>query len=243
MLALMVSPAGTGPIAFVCAMPMELTPLIERLSLEQHEVDGVEVHRGTLEGREVVGIVTGMGTQFATEGIERLLAVIEVEHVVVVGITGAVDNEIEIGTMIFPEVVVHGPTEREFRPTPIGDSVHQGTMLTGDELQGDADVLPELRARGVVALDMETAATAAVCEARGITWSVFRSISDRPSDWSLTSESFHLSNMDGTPNREAIEEYFKEHPERLGALQKLSENSTLAANAAADAAIRACTPS
>ncbi len=100
-----------------------------------------------------------------------------------------------------------------------------------------------MRERGVVALDMETAATAAVCEARGIAWSVFRSISDHPSDWSVTSECFHLSNLDGTPNHEAIEAYFRDHPERLEAISKLSENSTLAANAAADAAIRACGPS
>ena len=135
MLSGMATPSGSGPIAFVCAMPMELTPLVERLSLEQHEVDGVEMHRGTLEGREVVGIVTGMGTRLAREGIERLLAVVDVDHVVVVGITGAVDNEIPIGTMILPEAVVHSTTGAEYRPTPIGDSVHQGKMLTGDELR------------------------------------------------------------------------------------------------------------
>jgi nucleoside phosphorylase len=239
MLSGMVTPSGSGTIAFVCAMPMELTPLVERLALEQHEVDGVEMHRGTLEKREVVGIVTGMGTQLATEGIERLLAVVDVDHVVVVGITGAVDDEIPIGTMILPEAVVHSATGAEYRPTPIGDNVHQGKLLTGDELEGDVGVLPDLRERGIVALDMETAATAAVCDARGIAWSVFRSISDHPSDWTVTSECFHLSNLDGTPNHEAIERYFTEHPERLETLAKLSADSTLAANAAADAAIRA----
>jgi adenosylhomocysteine nucleosidase len=240
MLAPMGAPAGSGPIAFVCAMPMELTPLIERLSLEQHDLEGFAVHRGTLEGRDVVGIVTGMGTKYATEGIERLLDAIDVDHVVVVGITGAVDNEIPIGTMILPEVVVLGSTEREFRPTPIGDSVHRGKMLTGDVLLTDLDVIAEWRDRGVVSLDMETAATAAVCEARGVPWSVFRSISDRATDGSVTEEVFRLSNMDGTPNHEAIEQYFKDHPERLEALSKLAEGATLAANAAADAAISAC---
>lgn len=240
MLARMDTPAGSGPIAFVCAMPMELTPLIERLALEQHDLDGVEVHRGTLDEREVVGIVTGMGTQLATEGIERLLEVIDVDHVVVVGITGAVDDEIPIGTMILPEVVVLGSTGREFRPTPIGDGVHHGKMHTGDVLLTDLDVVAEWRERGVVALDMETAATAAVCEARGVPWSVFRSISDRATDGSVTEEVFRLSNMDGTPNHEAIERYFKEHPDRLETMAKLAEGATLAANAAADAAIRAC---
>jgi adenosylhomocysteine nucleosidase len=236
----MATPAGSGPIAFVCAMPMELTPLVERLSLERQELDGVEVHRGTLAGREVVGIVTGMGTELATEGIERLLDAMEVDHVVVVGITGAVDNEIPIGTMILPEAVVLGSTGAEYRPTPIGDVEHQGTMLTGDVLLTDLEVIVEWRERGVVSLDMETAATAAVCEARGIPWSVFRSISDRATDGSVTEEVFRLSNMDGTPNHDAIEQYFKDHPERLETMAKLAEGATLAANAAADAAIRAC---
>jgi adenosylhomocysteine nucleosidase len=231
---------GSGPIAFVCAMPMELTPLIERLSLEQHDLDGFEVHRGTLGGREVVGIVTGMGTKLATEGMERLLDVMEVDHVVVVGITGAVDNEIPIGTMIHPEVVVLSASGAEFQPTPIGGVVHSGKMLTGDVLLTDLDVIAEWRERGVVSLDMETAATAAVCEARGVPWSVFRSISDRATDGSVTEEVFRLSNMDGTPNHEAIEQYFKEHPEHLEAMSKLAEGATLAANTAAEAAIRAC---
>jgi nucleoside phosphorylase len=222
-------------------MPMELTPLIERLALEKSDVDGVEMHRGTLGEREVVGIVTGMGTDLATKGLVQLLDAMDVDHVVVVGITGAVDDDIPIGTMIFPETVHHSGTGAQYRPTPIGGAVHEGTMLTGDELESDVGVLPALRERGVVALDMETAAAAAVCDARGITWSVFRSISDHPSDWSLTSECFHLTNLDNTPNHEAIEQYFAEHPDRLEALTKLSENSTLAANAAADAAIAACT--
>jgi adenosylhomocysteine nucleosidase len=222
---------------------MELMPLVERLSLERHDLDGFEVHRGTLGGREVVGIVTGMGTKFATEGIERLLDAIEVDHVVVVGITGAVDNEIPIGTMIHPEVVVLSGTGVEYRPTPIGGVVHSGKMLTGDVLLTDLDVIAEWRDRGVVSLDMETAATAAVCETRGVPWSVFRSISDRATDGSITEEVFRLSNMDGTPNHEAIEQYFKDHPERLEAMSKLAEGATLAANTAAEAAIRACHPS
>jgi hypothetical protein len=113
-------------------------------------------------------------------------------------------------------------------------------MLTGDVLLTDLDVIAEWRELGVVSLDMETAATAAACEARGIPWSVFRSISDRATDGSVTEEVFRLSNLDGTPNHAAIEQYFKDHPERLETMARLAEGATLAANAAADAAIRAC---
>ena len=66
-------PENSGPIAFVCAMPMELSPLVKKLSLTKTDVNGVTVHRGTLDGRDVVAIVTGMGTKLATEATERLL--------------------------------------------------------------------------------------------------------------------------------------------------------------------------
>src|SRR5262249_9315306 len=89
----MSTPGNPARIAFVCAMPMELSPLVKKLDLHKTEIDGVEVHRGTLEGREVIAIVTGMGTKLATEATERLLDTDAVDRVVVVGITGAVENE------------------------------------------------------------------------------------------------------------------------------------------------------
>jgi adenosylhomocysteine nucleosidase len=233
-------PAGTGPIAFVCAMPMELTPLVERLGLEQTEIEGFAVHRGTLGDREVVAIVTGMGTKYATEGIEQLLDRVDVGHVVVVGITGGVENETPIGTLVLPEIVVNAEAGTEHRPHALGEGTPQGTLWTSDALHTGVEANAELRERhAVVALDMETGATAAVCEARGVAWSVFRVISDRP-DSNIDQEVFKLSNLDGTPNHEAIERYFTEHPERLEEMSKLAEGSTLAANNAADAAIRAC---
>ena len=87
---------------------------------------------------------------------------------------------------------------------------------------------------------METAAIAELCEARGIPWSVFRVISDRASDGSVDEEVFHLSNQDGTPNREAIERYIAEHPERLPLLAQMAENANLATHTAVDAALEAC---
>ena len=114
-------------------------------------------------------------------------------------------------------------------------------MWTTDTLITDPEAIAGLRARGVVSLDMETAAIAALCEARGIPWSVFRVISDRATDGSIDEEVFGLSNMDGSPNNEAIERFFAEHPERLEAMARLAEGALLATNAAADAAIEACT--
>jgi adenosylhomocysteine nucleosidase len=235
--------SGTAPpahIAFICAMPMELEPLIRKLDLHESTVGNVTMHTGTMGDRRVVGIVTGMGTAFATEGTTRLLDAVPVERVVVVGITGAVENETPIGTLVLPEVVINSATGGEYRPAPLGEGKAAGAMWTTDTLITDLDTITGLRARGVVSLDMETAAIAALCEQRGIPWSVFRVISDRATDGSITEEVFQLSNLDGTPNNEAIEKYFAEHPERVEAMARLAEGAQLATEAAADAAIRAC---
>jgi adenosylhomocysteine nucleosidase len=229
-------------VAFICAMPMELTPLVEKLSLTESKVGDVTVHSGTLAGREVVAIVTGMGVDYATTGTEALLDAMPIDHVVVVGITGGMENETPIGTLILPEFVVHSATGAEYRPTPLGDGTHQGKMVTTVGLTTNSDRMAELRAQGVVSLDMETAAIAHLCDERGIPWSVFRVISDRP-DSNITEELFLMSNLDGTPNQEAIDAYFAKHPDALEAMAQLGEDATLAANNAADAAIRACSAS
>ncbi len=235
------SPA-TAQIAFICAMPMEIEPLIRRLGLHESTVGDVVLHSGSLGGQSVVAVVTGMGTELATAGTTRLLDAVRVDRVVVVGITGAVENETPIGTLVLPEVVVDSATGDEFRPAPLGEGTPAGAMWTTDHLTTDLDEIARLRARGVVSLDMETAAIAALCERRGIPWSVFRVISDRATDGSVDEEVFKLSNMDGTPNNEAIERYFAQHPERIEAMAQLAEGALLGAETAADAAIRACTP-
>jgi adenosylhomocysteine nucleosidase len=227
-------------VAFVCAMPMELVPLTRDLGLAETEVGGVALHSGTLDDREVVAIVTGMGTELARTGVERLLDAVAVDHVFVVGITGALENDTPIGTLVLPEIVVDSATGREHRHEPLGDAEHHGRMWTTDGLTTDVDVLAELRDQGVVSLDMETAAIAHECEARGIPWSVFRAISDRASDGSVDVEVFAMSNQDGTPNHEAITAYFEKYPERIPLLARMAEDSTLATERAAAAAIRAC---
>ena len=235
------SPA-TAQIAFICAMPMEIEPLIRKLGLDESTAGDVTAaprvpgralrggHRHRDGDRAGVSrhhppARRGAGRSGGGRGHHR-----------------AVENETPIGTLVLPEVVVDSATGDEFRPAPLGEGTPAGAMWTTDHLTTDLDEIARLRARGVVSLDMETAAIAALCERRGIPWSVFRVISDRATDGSVDEEVFRLSNMDGTPNNEAIERYFAEHPERVEAMAKLAEGALLGAETAAVAAIRACTP-
>jgi adenosylhomocysteine nucleosidase len=238
----MTSPPTQAHYAFICAMPMELTPVVEKMGLTETAVGDVTMHAGKLGDRHIVAIVTGMGLQYATDGTTNLLDAIPVAHVVVVGITGAVENETPIGTVMLPEVVVHSQSGAEYRPTPLGGGTHAGKMYTAVDLTSQPGRIEALRDEGVVALDMETAAIAHLCEERGIPWSVFRAISDRPAD-GIDEELFQMSNMDGTPNHAAATAYFEKYPERVEMMAHLAAQATLAADSAADAAFRACSQS
>ncbi len=220
-------------------MPMELTPLKKKLGLDKTRIGTLDAFQGTLGQSQVVAIVTGMGTKLATIGVERLLEQVEVDRVVVVGITGALDNDTPIGTIVSPEVVVDSATSEQFRPHQISAVEPAGKMWTTDVLITDQDTIAGLRADGVVALDMETAAIARIAERRRIPWSVFRAISDRASDGSLDEEVFRMSNQDGTFNAKAVASYFIRHPGRLPAMARLAKGAKLATDRAASAAIDA----
>jgi len=234
------TPRGDGRVAFVFAMPIELAPLVRTLSLTETQVGGVTMWEGTAEGHDVVALVTGMGTELAAAGTRQLLDAVAVRWVLVVGITGALENETPIGTLVLPEVVVNSETGREFRPALLVDAAPAGKMWTTNGLTTRSNDLAALRAKGVISLDMETAAIAELCEARDIPWSVFRVISDRASDGTVDEEVFHLSNQDGTPNPDAIERYIAEHPERVPLLAKMANDADLATNTAVQYAIAAC---
>jgi adenosylhomocysteine nucleosidase len=227
------------PVAFVCAMPMELTPLKRRLSLTKARIGSLDAYTGTLGGRSVVAMVTGMGTELAAGGLEQLTASSPLERVVVVGITGAIHPETPIGTLVLPAVVTNGATGATFRPDPIGTGPAKGTMWTTDSLITDPDVLAGLRADGVISLDMETAAIAEVCVRQGIPWSVFRAISDRATDGSVDEELFRLSNQDGTTNGKAVAAYVMKHPGRIPSMARMGKEVKLATERAADAAVHA----
>jgi adenosylhomocysteine nucleosidase len=227
-------------LAFVCAMPMELRPLARRLSLREEQRDGLRLATGRTGTRPVVAVVTGMGPARASAGCERLLAAMDVDRVVVVGIAGALDDSTPIGTLVVPEGVVDAATGREHRPEALGPVPACGRMWTSEALTTDPELLARLRASGVVALDMETAAIGQVCEAHGTAWTVFRAISDRAGDGSVDEEVFHLSTPEGTPDAIAVLRYLLRHPGRIAVLARLARGSGLAARVAAEAALRAC---
>ena len=228
-------------MAFVCAMPMEARRVARSLSLRRTVVGGRRGYRGALGTGDAVVVVTGMGPARASAGVEALMGERRPDAVVVAGICGALEDRMAIGTVVTPAAVVDGATGREYHPTLLAGLRGAGVLWTSAELITAPAELAALVERGVVAVDMETAAIAAVCEAHGIPWSVVRAVSDRAPDGTVDDEVFTMSRPDGTPDPRAVARFVLRHPGRLPQLARMGRDATRAAAVAADVAARAAT--
>ena len=221
----------------VAPMPSELKPFAKAVGLTPRR-DDRRVREGTIDGTKVLATLSGMGTAGATQAAERLIDA-GAEHVVVMGIAGGLVPETPIGEVLVPEVVVDRDAGGEYRPVPLGDSVAKGRISTSTIFTSDPAHIAALVADGVIAVDMETAAVGKVCEQRGVPWSVFRSISDKPSDGMVDESLFALANDDGSPNYGASLRYVATHPWKVPMLVRVARDAGIATKAAANAVIAA----
>jgi len=220
-------------------MPMELTPLRAPLGLTGTSEGPVEFYRGALGDAPVAAVVSGMGTARAARCVADLLDRVEVHRVLVVGIAGSLEADSVIGALLRPEAVVDAASGTRHVPEQLGTGVAHGILWTSDELVTDPDEAADLRTRGVVGLDMETAAVARQCEERRVPWSVHRCISDRVTDGIVTDELLRLSRPDGTADPRAVATHLVRHPGRVPDLVRMARAAKLAATHAAGAALTA----
>jgi adenosylhomocysteine nucleosidase len=220
-------------------MPSELKPLQKALSLQADRKGLGAVHTGRHGARPVVAMLTGVGMARATRRTEDLLATGDVDHVVIIGVAGALGEGVRVGQVIVPEVVVDLHTRRELRPSRLGDEVARGRLLTNDDFLTDPVDLARLREEGATAIDMETAAIAAVCEDHGCRWSVFRGISDDAFDPLVDESILALTRPDGSPDLGAVARFVAGDPRRTRLLARLGRDLKAATHGAVDAALRA----
>ncbi len=226
-------------IALMAPMKPELAPLVRKLDLQRREADGVRLHEATVDGIDVVATITGIGTAAAISATERLLDTIAVDHVVVVGIAGGVGPTVGIGDLVVPEVVLDGDGGTAYRAHALGEVPTRGTIITSDQFGYEPADIARFVATGVVALDMETASVAGVCEQRGLPWSAFRAISDRGDDDTVDAKVLEMAGTDGGGDLKGVLKYLVRKPWKIPHLARLAKGSKLATERAADAAIEA----
>jgi adenosylhomocysteine nucleosidase len=233
------SAAPPRRVALLAPMRHEQRPLVRRLALRRAPGAEKRFVGVSPAGLEILATTTGIGPLLAARTAERVLESGPFDHVLVIGIAGGIGSSVALGDLIVPELVVDLASGSEHRPARLGDVPSRGTLATAAEVLEDPAAIRALEERGVVAIDMETAAIASVCEARGCPWSVFRAISDRAGDGSVDPAVLDLAGPDGGPDLPALARFLLLQPWRIPELVRLARGMRRAAEVAAAAAVGA----
>lgn len=207
--------SDAGGIVVIAAMPRELRPLARRLRLRPAPLRGLPAWRG--DG--LVAVAVGVGPARAAARAAEALDDLAPARVLVIGVAGALDPGLDVGDLVHPSAVIDVRTAREL--VPHGSGERNGVLATVEEVwcghdpSGKAPRLPA----GATAVDMETAAIAALAEERGLPWDVVRAISDVAG--TLTPELAALLRPDGRVDVRASMRLVLRDPRMLARLIKL----------------------
>ncbi|MDO5292605.1 MAG: 5'-methylthioadenosine/adenosylhomocysteine nucleosidase [bacterium] len=95
-------------IGIIGAMEIEVTTLKSRMNVERVVTKAsMEFNEGTLEGKEVVVVRSGIGKVNAAVCAQILVDVFNVDIIINSGIAGGIHDEIEIGDLVISKDVLH----------------------------------------------------------------------------------------------------------------------------------------
>jgi len=226
-------------------MPLEMDAIVTAFGLNPTSDEQGAAWTGLAGNSRVTALHIGMGPPLARAATARLFDEMvpeqgRVDHVMIAGICGGLDPNIEVGTLLNPEVVVDFSTGASYRHDPPGFVPRAGKLVTTEEVTLDPGLSRRFLEEGCLGVDMESSAVAEVCEAHGCPWSVYRCIGDRFIDGLLDQRIVALTKPDGSGDRAAIGRLLAAEPELASRLERLGRDATTAARLAAEAAVRGC---
>jgi nucleoside phosphorylase len=226
-------------------MPLEMHAIVRAFGLQPTSSDELEPWVGRVGGSEVTAVHIGMGPPLTRAALERLFDASTnsgepIDHVMNAGICGGLDPDIAVGTLINPAIIVDNATGAQFRHRPPGDAVLAGKLMTMEAATLDPERSRRFLAEGFLAVDMESAAVAAVCEEHDCPWSIYRCIGDRYFDGLLDERLIAATNPDGSGNMAEIARLIDADPLISAKLDRLQRDTSHAARLAAEAAARGC---
>lgn len=178
-------PPSPADIGLVAALPIEVAPLLRKLErVRKYSGRRLTVVEGELSGKLVVAVTAGPGRQAAARGAETLIDGHRPRWLISAGFGGALDPALRFNDVVLVNEVLDPEGGRfaidvRLPETSGSTGFRAGTLLTVDEIARTAAEKAELRRRfGADVVDMETAAVAAVCAARGVRLLAIRVISD-----------------------------------------------------------------
>jgi nucleoside phosphorylase len=232
-------------VVILAPMPLEMHAIVTAFGLSPTGDAKGAPWTGRVGRSDVTAIHIGMGPPLTRVATSRLFdpaapGHVPVDHVMIAGICGGLDPEIEVGTLINPEIIIEYTSGATYTHRPPGNAPQAGKLMTTEAATLDRELSRRFLEQGCLGVDMESSAVAEVCDGQGCPWSVYRCIGDRFVDGLLDARIVAATNPDGSGNTAEIARLIAAEPELAAKLERLSHDTTLAARRAAEAAVRGC---
>lgn len=195
-------------IGIIAAMDVEMNSLRSFMEdTETETISGIKFVRGTLEGRDVVTAVCGIGKVFAALCAQTMILHYQPTAIINTGVAGTLTDALSIGSIAVSSAVV----QHDMDTSPLGDPVGlisginkvelpadrllcgqlsacakvmgvrtaTGVIASGDQFVASAERKAFIASHfGAIACEMEGAAIGQVCYVNRVPFCVLRAISD-----------------------------------------------------------------
>lgn len=197
-------------LGIIGATENEIKPLIQVMSVDEDvNIAKLSFHVGTYSNIDVVAVCCGVCKVNAAIAAQILIDKFDVSHIIVTGVAGAIDKQLNIcDTVIASEVAYHDVADEiltVYHPwmetiyfkadkellDKIGDaisksawreSVFVGKIVTGESFIAEEGRDEIIEKYNPLCVDMETAGIAHVCYVNSIPFIAIRSMSDTPAE-------------------------------------------------------------
>lgn len=187
-------------IGIIVAMQKELALILPMISDLVTETRGtITYHCGRIGDKKVAVMQCGIGKVNAAVGAVSLIDAFSPDIMINTGVAAGAGNEVSVMDVVIADRLVHHdfwcigeewgrvPGSPRFLPALLpqldqSDGVKQGLIASGELFISSKDEIDKIRGHfpDVMAVDMESAAIAQVCEQRGVPFVCMRVISDTP---------------------------------------------------------------
>jgi hypothetical protein len=146
------------------------------------------------------------------------------------GFAGAANPNLTVGDVVVPVIIDDEQSGQRYKPTIFADGL--GQLHTATHIVSTVAEKALCFNNGADAVDMETAAMAAACEAAGVRWLAVRAISDAAHE-DLPAYLMKLTKPDGRADLGAAIMLAITRPRSIGRLIRLGKAAKLASEALA----------
>ena len=158
------------------AMPDEVDQLCAKLEdVTVEPYGGVDYHKGTLAGRQVVVCCAGMGKANAAATTQVLITKFGAEKIIFSGIAGNMTSKIGIGDVVIGKTVLYHDAQLDM----ICQNPPFLKEYTGDLFVGDSETKAAIEAKCAPdCVEMEGAAVSQIAAKNGVPCVILRAMSD-----------------------------------------------------------------